>query len=92
MAGNFENVMYNEHILYLFYIILCSKFYTPYSKVVGSNSVHDKVYSILHYLIKFVSALPPVKDILRGGKFNVLLERAQQRRDKNYKHAFIVNR
>ena len=35
------------------------------TKVVSSNSVHENVYSIKHYLIKLVIELCPVGDFLR---------------------------
>jgi hypothetical protein len=35
------------------------------TKVVSSNPVHGEVYSIQHYVIKFVSDLPYVSDFLR---------------------------
>jgi hypothetical protein len=46
--------------LFLYYLQLPmqSKHNTP--KVVSSNPVHDEVYSIQHYVIKFVSALRQV--------------------------------
>ena len=36
------------------------------SKVVISNAVHGEVYSIQHYVIKFVSDLPHVGSFLLG--------------------------
>jgi hypothetical protein len=35
------------------------------TKDVGSNSAHDEVYSIQHYVIKFVSNLRQVSGFLR---------------------------
>jgi hypothetical protein len=32
------------------------------TKVVSSNAVHDEVYSIQHYIIKFVNYLPQIGD------------------------------
>jgi hypothetical protein len=39
------------------------------TKVVSSNPIHDKVYSIQHYVIKFVSDLQQVGDFLRVVRF-----------------------
>jgi hypothetical protein len=39
------------------------------TSVVSSNPVHGEVYSIQHYVIKFVSNLPQVGDSLRVLRF-----------------------
>jgi hypothetical protein len=39
------------------------------TKVVSSNPVHDKVYLIQHYVIKFVSDLRQVRGYLRVLRF-----------------------
>ena len=39
------------------------------TKVVSSNSAHGKVYSMSHYLIKFVSDLRQVSDFFRVLRF-----------------------
>ena len=39
------------------------------AKVVSSNPVHGEVYSIQHYVIKFVSDLRQVSDFLRVFRF-----------------------
>jgi hypothetical protein len=39
------------------------------TKVVSSNPAHGEVYSIQHYVIKFVSDVRPVGDFLRILKF-----------------------
>jgi hypothetical protein len=38
------------------------------TKVVGSNTIHGEVYSIQHYVIKFVSDLRHIGSFLRGVK------------------------
>ena len=35
------------------------------TKIVGSNLAHDEVYSIQHFVIKFVSELQQVHDLLQ---------------------------
>ena len=50
----------NNWIIYIYiYIILTSK-ESITTKVVSSNSVHGKVYSIKHFVIKFISDLRQV--------------------------------
>jgi hypothetical protein len=39
------------------------------TNVVSSNPVHDKVYWIQHYVIKFVSDLRQIRDFLRVLQF-----------------------
>ena len=41
------------------------------TKVVSSNTVHSKVYSIQHYVIKFVSGLQQVGGFLRFPPINL---------------------
>ena len=40
------------------------------TKVVSSNTAHGEVYSIQHYVIKFVSDLPQVGGFLRVLQFS----------------------
>jgi hypothetical protein len=40
------------------------------TKVVNSNTVRDEVYSMQHYVIKFVSDLQQVSDVLRILRFS----------------------
>jgi hypothetical protein len=44
------------------------------TNVVSSNPVHGEVYSIQHYVIKFVSDLQQVTDFLRAFPFPPLIK------------------
>jgi hypothetical protein len=52
-------------ILWYLYIYLPVQSVPITTKVVGLNSVHGDVYSIQHYVIKFVSDLQQVDGFLR---------------------------
>jgi hypothetical protein len=47
------------------YIYLCNQCLSPPNQVMSSNPVHGEVYSIQHYVIKFVSVLRQVDCILQ---------------------------
>ena len=51
--------------MFFFLFVIVFSFSVDWSKVVSSNSAHGEVYSIQHYVIKFVSDLRQVGGFLR---------------------------
>jgi gamma-glutamylcyclotransferase (GGCT)/AIG2-like uncharacterized protein YtfP len=52
------------------YNYLCNQCQSPLTGVVASNPVHGEVYSIQHYVIKFVSELRQVSG-LKSNQFKI---------------------
>ena len=51
-------------IVWLLDLLLCVQLVPITTNVVSSNPLHGEVYSIQHYVIKFVSDLRQVSDFL----------------------------